>query len=316
MPLDFRAIDHTLEETRPPERLERPLTRKQHTIIVVPHARARFRQFQVTSRLLWSVATAISLSLVLGVVFGVLWIQSVRKNREVSTLAAENQDLRGRTKTLNGKLESLEKLLAEFEERTRRLSVVAGLSGVHDPGTGGVGGLTVLPSDNTSQTEAVLEEASRRGLLMSGRLSRVEEKLSFQADQLALTPTLAPAVGVLTAGFGLRSDPFTGAQEFHTGIDISSPTGGRVVSPASGTVVKVGWQNGYGRIVEIAHGFGIRTIYAHLEATRVAEGQRLRRGDLVGSIGSTGRSTGPHLHYEVQIAGRPVNPLDYVLNAF
>ncbi len=316
MPLNFRAIDHTLEETRPPERPERPLTRKQHTIIVVPHARARFRQFQVTSRLLWSVATAISLSLVLGVVFGVLWIQSVRKNREVSTLAAENQDLRGRTKTLNGKLESLEKLLAEFEERTRRLSVVAGLSGVHDPGTGGVGGLTVLPSDNTSQTEAVLEEASRRGLLMSGRLSRVEEKLSFQADQLALTPTLAPAVGVLTAGFGLRSDPFTGAQEFHTGIDISSPTGGRVVSPASGTVVKVGWQNGYGRIVEIAHGFGIRTIYAHLEATRVAEGQRLRRGDLVGSIGSTGRSTGPHLHYEVQIAGRPVNPLDYVLNAF
>jgi murein DD-endopeptidase MepM/ murein hydrolase activator NlpD len=292
------------------------LTRKQHTIIVVPHARARFRQFQVTSRLLWSVATAVSLSLVLGVVFGVLWIQSVRKNREVSTLAAENQDLRGRTKTLNAKLESLEKLLADFEERTRRLSVVAGLSGVHDPGTGGVGGLTALPADNASHTEAVLEETSRRGLLLSGRLGQVEEKLSFQADQLALTPTLAPAVGVLTAGFGLRSDPFTGAQEFHTGIDISSPTGGRVVAPASGTVVRIGWSNGYGRIVEIAHGFGIRTTYAHLEATRVAEGQRVRRGDLIGLVGSTGRSTGPHLHYEVQVGGRPVNPLDYVLNAF
>ena len=102
------------------------MTRKQHTIIVVPHARARFRQFQVTSRLLWSVATAVSLSLVLGIVFGVLWIQSVRKNREVTSLAAENQDLRGRTKTLNAKLESLERLLADFEERTRRLATGPG----------------------------------------------------------------------------------------------------------------------------------------------------------------------------------------------
>ncbi len=292
------------------------MTRKQHTIIVVPHARARFRQFQVTSRLLWSVAVAVSLGLLLGVVFGVLWIQSIRKNREVSTLVAENQDLRGRTKVLNSKLESLEKLLAEFEERTRRLSIVAGLSGVHDPGTGGVGGLTALPADDASHTEAVLEETSRRGLLLSSRLGAVEEKLSFQADQLALTPTLAPTVGVLTAGFGLRSDPFTGRQEFHPGIDISSPTGGRIVAPASGTVVRIGWENGYGRVVEIAHGFGIRTLYAHLETTRVTEGQRVRRGELVGLIGSTGRSTGPHLHYEVQVGGKPVNPLDYVLHAF
>ncbi len=292
------------------------MTRKQHTIIVVPHARARFRQFQVTSRLLWSVATAVSLSLLLGVVFGVLWLQSVRKNREVTSLVAENQDLRGRTKSLNAKLESLEKVLAEFEERTRRLSIVAGLSGSPDPGTGGVGGLTALPADDVRHTEAVLEEASRRGLLLSGRLGEVENRLSLQADQLALTPTLAPALGVLTAGFGLRADPFTGRPDFHPGIDISSPKGSRIVAPASGTVVRVGWDQGYGRVVEIAHGFGIRTLFAHLEAPRVAEGQRVRRGDLVGVVGSTGRSTGPHLHYEVQVAGKPVDPLDYVLNAF
>ncbi len=292
------------------------MTRKQHTIIVVPHARARFRQFQVTSRLLWSVATAVSLSLVLGVVFGVLWLQSVRKNREVTSLVAENQDLRGRTKSLNAKLESLEKVLAEFEERTRRLSIVAGLSGSPDPGTGGVGGLTALPADDVRHTEAVLEEASRRGLLLSGRLGEVESRLTLQADQLALTPTLAPALGVLTAGFGLRADPFTGRPDFHAGIDISSPKGSRIVAPASGTVVRVGWDQGYGRVVEIAHGFGVRTLFAHLEAPRVAEGQRVRRGDLVGIVGSTGRSTGPHLHYEVQVAGKPVDPLDYVLNAF
>src|ERR1019366_383820 len=111
-------------------------------------------------------------------------------------------------------------------------------------------------------------------------------------------------------------DPFTNHLEFHTGIDISTPAGNRVVAPAAGTVVRVGIDKGYGRFVEVAHGYGVTTLYGHLQATRVAEGQRIKRGDLVALVGSSGRSTGPHLHYEVHADGKPVNPLDYVLNAF
>lgn len=88
------------------------------------------------------------------------------------------------------------------------------------------------------------------------------------------------------------------------------------MAPANGVVVKVGWEKGFGRVVEIAHGYGLTTLYGHMEAARVIEGQRVRRGDLIGLVGSTGRSTGPHLHYEVHQAGKPVNPLDFVLNAF
>ena len=292
------------------------MPRKEHTIIFVPHARARFRQFRVSSRLLYGVATFVILSVALGAAFSTLWIRSFRRNREFSAIVAENQDLRTRARDMNGKLETLEKLLTEFEEKTRRLSIAAGLAAVNDPGTGGVGGLSAIPLDATASVELGMNEASRRTGLLSSRIELVEKKLSLQADRLALTPTLAPSIGVLTAGFGMRNDPFTGQREFHTGIDISTPTGNRVYAPANGTVVRVGWDKGYGRIVQVSHGFGMTTLFGHLSTARVMEGQRVRRGDLLALVGSTGRSTGPHLHYEVHLEGKPVNPLEYVLNAF
>jgi murein DD-endopeptidase MepM/ murein hydrolase activator NlpD len=292
------------------------MPRREHTIIFLPHAKARFRQFRVSSRLLWSLGICFGLSVLLGVTFSALWVRSVRKNSEVTAILAENSDLRSRAALTNTRLETIEKMLAEFEDRTRRLSIVAGLSAVRDPGLGGVGGLSAVPVNPAYSIDSGMSEAGRRGVLLSSRLKLVEKKLSLQADQLALTPTIVPTAGVLTAGFGSRTDPFTNHPEFHTGIDISTPAGNRVVAPASGTIVRVGWDKGYGRFVEIAHGYGVTTLFGHLQTARVAEGQRVSRGDLVALVGSSGRSTGPHLHYEVHTDGKPVNPLDYVLNAF
>ena len=292
------------------------MPRREHTIIFLPHATARFRQFRVSSRLLWGLGVSFGVAVALGVTFSVLWVRSIRRNREVTAILAENSDLRSRAALTNTRLETIEKMLADFEDRTRRLSIVAGLSAVRDPGTGGVGGLTAVPVNPADSVESGLSEAGRRGALLSSRLMLVEKKLFLQAAQLALTPSITPSPGVLTAGFGARPDPFTNHSEFHTGIDISTPAGNRVVAPASGTVVRVGWDKGYGRFVDIAHGYGVSTLYGHLQAARVAEGQRVKRGDLVALVGSTGRSTGPHLHYEVHTDNKPVNPLDYVLNAF
>ncbi|MFI5198607.1 MAG: M23 family metallopeptidase [Thermoanaerobaculia bacterium] len=270
----------------------------------------------MSSRLLWSLGVCFGLSILLGLTFSALWVRSIRKKSEVTAILAENSDLRSRAALTNTRLETIEKMLAEFEDRTRRLSIVAGLSAVRDPGMGGVGGLMAVPVNPADSVDSGLSEAGRRGALLSSRLKLVEKKLLLQADQLALTPTIVPTAGVLTAGFGIRPDPFTNHLEFHTGIDISTPAGNRVVAPASGTVVRVGIDKGYGRFVEVAHGYGVTTLYGHLQATRVAEGQRIKRGDLLALVGSTGRSTGPHLHYEVHTDGKPVNPLDYVLNAF
>ena len=292
------------------------MTRKTHTIIFVPHARAKFRQFHVSSRLLITLGAAFLLTIVIGGTFTTLWLRSFRKNREMSAMAEENKSLRDRTTLLSGKLETIEKQLTEFEERTRRLAIVAGLTGVHDSGSGGVGGLGAIPVDPATSSADGVGEVVRRGAVLSSRLVLIEKRLSTQADQLSLTPTLAPTIGVLTAGFGNRIDPFNGRPEFHTGVDISTPAGNRIVAPANGTVVRVGWENGYGRIVEIAHGYGVNTTYGHLATARVIEGQRVKRGDVIALVGSTGRSTGPHLHYEVHSAGKAINPLDFILNAF
>lgn len=126
------------------------------------------------------------------------------------------------------------------------------------------------------------------------------------------TPSLWPVIGHLTAGFGERLDPFSGEGAFHTGVDISSEYGTAVRATADGVVIGAEEHVGYGRLVVLDHGFGVTTFYGHLSAFNVTPGQRVNRGDIIGYVGVSGRSTGPHVHYEVRINGAPVNPMRYL----
>ncbi len=116
----------------------------------------------------------------------------------------------------------------------------------------------------------------------------------------------------LTSLFGYRTDPFQGRRKKHKGIDIAGPVGTPIYATADGTVGRAQWLSGYGKYIEIDHGNAIQTRYGHLSAMNVYSGQRVRKGDLIGFMGSTGRSTGSHLHYEVRIAGEPVNPASFL----
>ncbi|MCS7234549.1 MAG: peptidoglycan DD-metalloendopeptidase family protein [Armatimonadota bacterium] len=118
-----------------------------------------------------------------------------------------------------------------------------------------------------------------------------------------------PARGSLTSGFGLRRHPLFGIVRAHHGVDIAAPWGTPVQAAAAGTVVYAGWFGGYGKLVVVDHGGGLATLYGHLSSIAVSAGQRVRRGDVVGRVGSTGYSTGPHLHFEIRVNGRPVDPL-------
>ncbi len=118
--------------------------------------------------------------------------------------------------------------------------------------------------------------------------------------------------GVLRSSFGGRSDPFSGEGSFHTGIDISTPQGSEVHATADGVVASAGWAGGYGRLLVIDHGNGLQTYYAHLSRLLVIPGQAVRSNEVVALSGSSGRSTGPHIHYEVRLAGTPVNPYKYL----
>jgi murein DD-endopeptidase MepM/ murein hydrolase activator NlpD len=134
--------------------------------------------------------------------------------------------------------------------------------------------------------------------------------------RLAAAPTLWPVQGRITGSFGERIDPFSGEGAFHRGVDISSDIGTRIIAPADGVVSFSNIMNGYGRAVMIDHGNGISTLYGHMSGFAVSSGQLVHRGDTIGYVGSSGRSTGPHLHYEVRIFNTPVNPHKYLRFTF
>jgi len=150
-------------------------------------------------------------------------------------------------------------------------------------------------------------------------MSELERKMQGYENflrQRGYTPSVWPVVGKLESGFGGRRNPFGGsAYEFHSGQDIDAATGDPVVAGATGTVTFVGWQNGYGQLIVIDHGGGLTTRYGHLSHIDVTQGQRVERSQFIGRVGSTGRSTGPHLHYEIRINDEPVNPLQYLLSS-
>jgi murein DD-endopeptidase MepM/ murein hydrolase activator NlpD len=131
--------------------------------------------------------------------------------------------------------------------------------------------------------------------------------------RLAAAPTLWPVQGHITGSFGERIDPFSGEGAFHRGVDISAEIGTRIIAPADGVVQYADLMNGYGRTVTLDHGNGITTLYGHLSGFAVSPGEQIHRGDTLGYVGSSGRSTGPHLHYEVRIFNTPVNPHKYLL---
>ncbi len=129
---------------------------------------------------------------------------------------------------------------------------------------------------------------------------------------LSRVPLGPPVWGRITSRYGYRIDPFTGKYEFHQGVDIKAPYGTRVRATADGKVIYAGWKSGYGKVVILRHAYGFRTMYAHLSRVKVRAGQWVRSGDVVGYVGSTGRSTGPHVHYEVWRYSKRENPIKYM----
>jgi murein DD-endopeptidase MepM/ murein hydrolase activator NlpD len=142
-------------------------------------------------------------------------------------------------------------------------------------------------------------------------LRELKTHLDRQTAALAATPTILPTKGLVTAGFGYRKSPFTGKREFHEGMDIAAPLGTPIRATADGIVSFAGPAATFGNVVFIQHGHGFATAYGHNSTIRVRTGQRVRRGDIIAYVGNTGRTTGPHVHYEVHVDGVPSNPLNY-----
>jgi len=214
----------------------------------------------------------------------------------------ENQRLRAENERQRVELEKLNNRVEKVEDTSRKLAEKSGVvDHVPVPGSGG----PALPLDEMGLATLMAK---------TGRLE--EDMRAYEAvlRERGYTPTIWPVNGKLEGGFGGRHNPFGGSgYEFHSGQDIEAPWGAPVVAGASGRVTFVGWQSGYGQLVVVDHGGSLTTRYGHLSHIDVEANQAVSRGQLLGKVGSTGRSTGPHLHYEVRINDQPVNPLPYLL---
>jgi murein DD-endopeptidase MepM/ murein hydrolase activator NlpD len=217
----------------------------------------------------------------------------------------ENQRLRAENDKQRRELNDLNHRVEAVEDTSRKLAEKSGVVN-QEPITPGAGGPAV-PLDANSL--AVLESKMK---LLEQSLKAYESVLR----ERGYTPSIWPVVGKLESGYGGRRNPFGGSgYEFHTGQDIDAQTGDPVVAGATGTVTFAGVQNGYGNLVVIDHGGGLTTRYGHLSHVDVNQAQTVTRGQFIGRVGSTGRSTGPHLHYEIRINDEPVNPLQYLLTS-
>ncbi len=159
-----------------------------------------------------------------------------------------------------------------------------------------------------------IDRAVKETHLREQGILQLYETLSERQSLLSATPSIRPARGWFTSRFGYRIDPFNSKAIMHAGIDIAGPPGAPVYSPADGVVSYVGFEEGYGKLVSVDHGYGVVTRFGHNSRVFVELGQKVKRRDVIAAIGSTGHSTGPHVHYEVRIHGVPVDPINYILD--
>ncbi|MES1241404.1 MAG: M23 family metallopeptidase [Acidobacteriota bacterium] len=292
------------------------MPRQHHTIILVPHAHAKLRKWRVTNLQIGLVAGSFLLLTLLGTFF--VWSHFSAKTNpvEIARLQSENDKLRNVNQEFESSIRKLQDQLTSYEDRTRQLAIVAGIASLGDAANtadtaeAGIGGGTA--TDEVGADD--LPEMATRMKEMDGTLAAVAAKFQQRARWISQTPAITPVKGIFTSGFGSRSDPLTHGHGNHQGVDIAAAPGQPVRASADGIVMRAGNLGGLGNAIFVAHGFGITTRYGHLSKIEVRPGQRVKRGDVIGRVGNTGRSTGYHLHYEVRQDGDPVNPLVYILD--
>jgi murein DD-endopeptidase MepM/ murein hydrolase activator NlpD len=213
--------------------------------------------------------------------------------------------------------------LSKFEDKVRLIADIRQTSDTS--GLIGIGGIpkdkldpdiplekkhNILIREMHKQVTQTNHAAKKQALDFKDLIKMLEQKRNL----LASTPSIRPVGGWITSKFGYRNSPFTGKKQFHAGLDISNKSGTKIIATANGRVSFAAGKMYIGNLVTIDHGFGRVTKFGHLKKILVKSGQKVKRGDIIALLGNTGRSTGPHLHYEVRINGTPVNPLKYILN--
>lgn len=304
-------------------------TREIFTLMLIPHSERGVRRIAI-SRFTFSF---ILITIVAGILCLVYFVNDYRQMRHKVTRLAEleaiNQtqkeeilSLAQKIKNFNEEMEKLRKL----EDRLRILAGVGGDTEINkELGKGGPRDYLLLEEDikvdeKELLPDSLIEKIEENAVFLINEIERrekgfeeVEEIIRQKKELFASTPNIFPVQGWISSGYGSRTNPVTKKREFHQAIDIVAPWGTEVKASAQGRVVLVGWKDAYGLMIEMDNGHKYYTVYGHLSRILVKKGEWVRKGEAIGRLGSTGHSTGPHLHFEVWYEGETVNPLQLMV---
>jgi murein DD-endopeptidase MepM/ murein hydrolase activator NlpD len=296
---------------------------KRYTIVLADRQTGSVRRFTIRLR---PFALAFALVLIFPVVVGLgLRLSATKEVNHLrtsnATLSQENSSYREATGALTAQIESLQSAINELGIRARLDPISARameklpavVKNRAEGGTSVAGASAMLTPEFNAASVSSLDQTFTmlRNVLgsLEGHLTIVRRKVEKRESLMNATPSIWPIHGWLSAGYGMRSDPFNGGRDFHPGLDISADKGTPIFATAAGKVELAAPSGDYGNLVVVNHGYGLITRYGHLSKFAVWQGRDVKRGDIIGYVGSTGRATGPHLHYEVLANGKLMNPL-------
>ena len=296
------------------------------TLIVVPDRHAEVKRFHLRKIWIFQALAAVGVVLLIGLVMAGHYVSIVSEARENPTLRDENLKLKSELAVIREQLQHVGQTLDRVERFDQKLRAITLLS---DPQRNlAMGPTEQQPLPSAGENQFVRSKDSEGPQVLGQKLDKLsaeatrqeqslQELQAYFQDQkslLASVPSVWPTRGWVTSDFGSRLDPYTSERVMHAGLDIAGPHGKEIVAPADGTVVFAGLEGGYGNVLVVDHGYGIKTRYGHLSFIKVKSGERVKRGDVVAALGNTGRSTGPHLHYEVRVNGIAQNPRKFILD--
>jgi murein DD-endopeptidase MepM/ murein hydrolase activator NlpD len=298
---------------------------KKYTVMIMSDPTAKVRKIKVPApapfQMITSAIVIVLLTLSFSIYFISDYVRMKSQLKELNSLRKENTVQRFQLQAFNKDLGLIKTGLNSLKNFDHKLRVMADLDKIPDSdfmlGIGGPGEISLPPEYQTDLSAQISEDLNDLRLNSARQEISFQELTDFFSDQksiLACTPSIWPVRGWITSSFGRRIDPFTGYRKMHEGLDVATRTGTPVIAPCNGIVTKIKRDYGYGKMLEVNSGNGIVTRYGHNSKIVVRVGTRVKRGDLIAYVGNTGRSTGPHLHYEVIVNGVHVNPMKYILN--
>jgi len=299
------------------------MTKKRFSLIIVPHCAKRFKTITLSQRTVKALLAVSVFCFLLLVVFIVDYFSMNVTRSKYKSLLKEATEQGQLLADYENSVRKLRQTIKDYESYTKKLSVMAGLTSpevMEEMGIGGgptegmdVQAIPAVPPSAQGVTLQDAKELAQKAEDIGNDLNVLTSYFEMQAVKLAFTPTIWPTIGWVSSPFTYRLDPFTGQKTFHYGIDIATNFGNPVVATADGIVLSIGVDKMAGKNIVLSHGSGVTTHYLHLSKALVRGGQKIKRGDVIGLVGKTGKALGPHLHYEVRVNNRPKNPYDYIL---